>query len=124
MEVSSESNLTPWRLLRRETFLFWTPLTAIFTESRRLYRDVCIFLFLFFCIAPLLLSDENPLTIYADTRPKLVAGSAEGYTGHVDGKPRDARMNRPKALTVDDRGNIYVADTVNMVIRKISDTGK
>lgn len=33
-------------------------------------------------------------------------------------------MNRPKALTVDDRGNIYVADTMNMVIRKISDTGK
>lgn len=33
-------------------------------------------------------------------------------------------MNQPKGLTVDDRGNIYIADTMNMAIRKISDTGK
>lgn len=57
------------------------------------------------------------------TRPKLVTGSAEGYSGHVDGRLREARMNHPKGLTVDDRGNIYVADTLNMAIRKISDAG-
>ncbi|XP_058112228.1 uncharacterized protein LOC131255504 isoform X2 [Magnolia sinica] len=62
-----------------------------------------------------------PLSRYSKT--KLVAGSAEGYSGHVDGKPREARMNHPKGFTVDDRGNIYVADTMNMAIRKISDTG-
>ena len=33
-------------------------------------------------------------------------------------------MNQPKGLTVDDRGNIYIADTMNMAIRKISDAGK
>ena len=59
----------------------------------------------------------------ADSRPKLVAGSAEGYSGHVDGKHREARMNNPKGATVDDRGNIYVADTMNMAIRKISESG-
>ncbi|XP_024463679.1 uncharacterized protein LOC7471489 isoform X2 [Populus trichocarpa] len=59
----------------------------------------------------------------ADSRPKLVAGSHEGYSGHVDGKLREAKMNHPKGLTVDDRGNIYVADTMNMAIRKISDAG-
>ncbi|AES96211.1 NHL repeat protein [Medicago truncatula] len=53
-------------------------------------------------------------------RPKLVAGSAEGYSGHVDEKLREARMNHPKGITVDDRGNIYVADIINMAIRKIS----
>ncbi|KAK3033567.1 hypothetical protein RJ639_032415 [Escallonia herrerae] len=58
-----------------------------------------------------------------NSRPKLVAGSPEGYSGHVDGKPREARMNHPKGLTADDRGNIYVADTLNMAIRKISDSG-
>lgn len=57
------------------------------------------------------------------TRPRLVAGSADGYSGHVDGKLREARMNHPKGLTVDDRGNIYIADTDNMVIRKIGDAG-
>lgn len=59
-----------------------------------------------------------------DSRPKLVAGSPEGYYGHVDGRLRGARMNHPKGLAVDDRGNIYIADTMNMAIRKISDTGK
>lgn len=59
-----------------------------------------------------------------DSRPKLVAGSAEGYTGHVDGRSREARMNHPKGFTVDDKGNIYVADTMNKAIRKISETGK
>lgn len=32
-------------------------------------------------------------------------------------------MNHPKGLTVDDRGNVYIADTLNMAIRKISDSG-
>ncbi|XP_068642601.1 uncharacterized protein [Aristolochia californica] len=62
-----------------------------------------------------------PLSRYS--RPRLVAGSSEGYAGHVDGKPREARMNHPKSFTVDDRGNVYVADTINMAIRKISETG-
>ncbi|KAH1264370.1 hypothetical protein HKD37_01G000285 [Glycine soja] len=59
-----------------------------------------------------------------NSRPKLVAGSAEGYSGHVDGRFREARMNHPKGITVDNRGNIYVADIMNMAIRKISDSGK
>ncbi|XP_042445233.1 uncharacterized protein LOC122030137 isoform X1 [Zingiber officinale] len=62
-----------------------------------------------------------PLSRYS--RPKLVAGSPEGYVGYVDGRPREARLNHPKGITVDERGNIYVADTMNMAIRKISDTG-
>lgn len=33
-------------------------------------------------------------------------------------------MNHPKGMAVDDNGNIYVADTNNMAIRKISETGK
>ncbi|KAI3452405.1 hypothetical protein Pfo_009070 [Paulownia fortunei] len=64
---------------------------------------------------------STPLSRYS--RPKLLAGSAEGYTGHVDGRLRQARMNHPKGLAVDDSGNVYVADTMNMAIRKISDTG-
>lgn len=60
----------------------------------------------------------------ADSRPKLVAGSPEGNSGHVDGRPREARLNHPKGLTVDDKGNIYIADTANMAIRKIGDSGR
>ncbi|KAI3467498.1 hypothetical protein Pfo_024161 [Paulownia fortunei] len=64
---------------------------------------------------------SSSLSLYS--RARLVSGSADGYSGHVDGKLREARMNHPKGLTVDDRGNIYIADTDNMAIRKISDTG-
>ncbi|GKB19818.1 putative six-bladed beta-propeller, TolB, partial [Tanacetum coccineum] len=48
---------------------------------------------------------------------------SDGYFGHVDGRLREAKMNHPKGLTVDDKGNIYVADTNNMAIRKINDIG-
>ncbi|KAG9135936.1 hypothetical protein Leryth_021180 [Lithospermum erythrorhizon] len=64
---------------------------------------------------------SSSLSLYS--RPKLVAGSAEGFSGHIDGRTREAMMNHPKGLTVDDRGNIYIADTDNMAIRKISDSG-
>ncbi|PQM36805.1 uncharacterized protein Pyn_22907 [Prunus yedoensis var. nudiflora] len=64
---------------------------------------------------------SSALSLYS--RPKLVAGSPEGYSGHVDGRTREARLNHPKGLTVDDSGNIYIADTMNMAIRKISDAG-
>ncbi|XP_068326558.1 uncharacterized protein [Pyrus communis] len=64
---------------------------------------------------------SSSLSLYS--RPKLVAGSSDGHPGHVDGRTREARMNHPKGLTVDDSGNIYVADTMNMAIRKISNAG-
>ncbi|CAA0814154.1 NHL domain-containing protein [Striga hermonthica] len=64
---------------------------------------------------------SSSLSLYS--RPRLVSGSPDGYAGHVDGRLREARLNHPKGVTVDDRGNIYIADTDNMAIRKISDTG-
>jgi hypothetical protein len=59
----------------------------------------------------------------ADSRPKLVVGSPEGFPGTIDGKLREARMNHPKGFIVDDKGNIYVADAMNMAIRKNSTCG-
>ncbi|GAV60700.1 NHL domain-containing protein [Cephalotus follicularis] len=62
-----------------------------------------------------------PLSQYS--RGRLVAGSFQGYSGHVDGKPSEARFNHPKGVTMDDKGNVYVADTLNLAIRKIGDAG-
>ncbi|XP_043699589.1 uncharacterized protein LOC122650280 isoform X2 [Telopea speciosissima] len=62
-----------------------------------------------------------PLSQYS--RARLVAGSFKGYSGHVDGKPSDARFNHPKGVTMDDKGNVYVADTSNLAIRKIGEAG-
>ncbi|KAL0857541.1 hypothetical protein Bca101_062695 [Brassica carinata] len=62
-----------------------------------------------------------PLSHYS--RGRLVAGSFQGKTGHADGKPSEARFNHPRGVTMDDKGNLYVADTLNLAIRKISDSG-
>ena len=47
-----------------------------------------------------------------------------GYAGSTDGKGNDARFLNPQGLAVDGARNIYVADTGNSVIRKITPTGK
>ncbi|XP_058095498.1 uncharacterized protein LOC131240953 [Magnolia sinica] len=62
-----------------------------------------------------------PLSQYS--RARLVAGSFQGHSGHVDGRPSDARFNHPKGVTMDDKGNVYVADTLNLAIRKIGEAG-
>ena len=52
----------------------------------------------------------------------VLAGSAES-PGFVDGSGSAARFKGPGALTVDELGNVYVADTGNHLVRKISATG-
>jgi predicted NAD/FAD-binding protein len=43
--------------------------------------------------------------------------------GAIDGSGSLALFNQPVGLTVDSAGSIYVADTVNCTIRKVSSTG-
>lgn len=43
--------------------------------------------------------------------------------GAVDGKGADARFNSPQAVGLDSRGYLYVADTDNNIIRKITHGG-
>jgi streptogramin lyase len=52
-----------------------------------------------------------------------VAG-AKGVCGSDDGPAASARFCEPHALAVDDQGNLFVADTKNSTIRKISATGQ
>ncbi len=51
-----------------------------------------------------------------------LAGAA-GQSGATDGLPATARFNNPQAVTIDARGNIYVADGQNYTIRKITPDG-
>ncbi|MGN4155834.1 NHL repeat-containing protein, partial [Burkholderia gladioli] len=52
-----------------------------------------------------------------------LAGSSTGASGSADGTGSAARFNSPRGVTVDGSGNVYVADTLNSTIRKISSTG-
>jgi len=50
------------------------------------------------------------------------AGSA-GLEGSIDGTGNAARFNLPRGVTVDGSDNVYVADTFNHTIRKITPAG-
>lgn len=51
-----------------------------------------------------------------------VAGST-GFSGTNDGQGIDARFNAPKGIAVDTNGNLFVADTGNHTVRKITPDG-
>jgi hypothetical protein len=52
-----------------------------------------------------------------------LAGDLTGASGSTDGTGAAARFNDPQALTVDGDGNVYVADTDNHTIRRITPAG-
>jgi gliding motility-associated-like protein len=49
--------------------------------------------------------------------------AGDGMAGNVNGPGKQARFNGPAYLAVDPAGNIYVADTKNFQVRKISPNG-
>jgi len=51
-----------------------------------------------------------------------LAGSA-GFSGSADGNGTSAQFAQPSALALDSAGNIYVADTFNSTIRKVTPGG-
>ena len=71
------------------------------------------------------LADTGNSTIRKITPANLVTTLAglPGVAGIKDGSGSDAWFNQPKALTVDPSGNLFVADTGNAAIRKVTPAG-
>ncbi len=56
-------------------------------------------------------------------RTMTVLAGGSGSAGYVDGTGTSARFNFPGSLDVDSAGNVYVADSNNHVLRKITPAG-
>jgi hypothetical protein len=70
-------------------------------------------------------ADTNNNTIRKITPAGVVttlAGTA-GQAGSADGTGAAARFNQPQSVAVDGAGNVYVADTQNHTIRKVTPAG-
>lgn len=66
---------------------------------------------------------NGPATFYVDNIRFLGPLGNNGNAGSADGTGRHARFNSPKGITVDSTGNVYVADTSNSTIRKLTPIG-
>jgi sugar lactone lactonase YvrE len=71
----------------------------------------------------LYIADTNNHRIRVVTRDGVVTTLAGSAPGYADGRIQNAKFSMPFALTVDQKGNIYVSDTGNHCIRKISIDG-
>ncbi len=60
--------------------------------------------------------------ITPDLQVSTLAGLA-GASGRADGERQEARFSRPAGIAVDAAGNIFVADSLNSTIRRISSAG-
>lgn len=58
-----------------------------------------------------------------DPQGEVTTVAGTGVVGHVDGRADEARFNEPRDVAVAPDGTIYVADTGNHVIRKITPDG-
>ncbi|MFV0520225.1 MAG: S-layer homology domain-containing protein [Lachnospirales bacterium] len=66
-------------------------------------------------------STNNTIRAYDENRVYTLGGKIE--SGYKNGKLSEALFNRPMGMAEDSKGNIYVADTLNHVIRKIDVNG-
>lgn len=68
-------------------------------------------------------SDSENHVVRKIVNDKVYTAAGNGVAGFKDGKFGEAQFNSPAGLAVDADDNIYVADSVNNVIRKITPDG-
>ncbi len=63
-----------------------------------------------------------PVALAASPGISLLAGGLGG-SGNVDGTGTAGRLSSPLGIVVDSTGNLYVADTSNQLVRKVTPAG-
>src|SRR5436190_6705279 len=84
--------------------------------SSHLFRLVCLFGSLAFAS-----SHASAQSIFTPYEFNVLAGN--GYIGSGDGNGFGAQFYSPQGVALDRAGNIYVADTENHTLRKVSPSG-
>lgn len=68
------------------------------------------------------ISDGNAIRVIGRKFIPVVETLSSDQTGFNDGKLRRAKFDRPSGLTLDDKGNLFVADSDNQLIRVFTGT--
>jgi sugar lactone lactonase YvrE len=103
--------------VRRVLKIIWLPacLTVIVFVSWMLWRER----------SPVV--TPPPMPVPAVARPAALKTTALagqiGFGGYADGAGNQAQFRLPNSVAVDPAGNVYVADTANNIIRKITPDG-
>lgn len=68
-------------------------------------------------------SDTDNNAVRKLTNGKVYTAAGNGKAGYKEGKFGETELNAPAGLAIDASNNVYVADTLNHVIRKITPEG-
>lgn len=68
-------------------------------------------------------SNHTVRSITPDNTVRTLAGYP-GRAGNENGSGAAARFRSPQAVTVDDQGNLFVADTDNRILRRVTEAGE
>lgn len=69
-------------------------------------------------------ADTDNHVIRSIKNGKVYTFAGDGKAGYEDGRGIKARFNTPSGIAIDKDNNLYIADTLNHVIRKISTEGE
>lgn len=69
------------------------------------------------------ISDTDNHVIRKIKNGEVYTLAGTGVAGYKDGQPNTAQFNAPGGLAIDSNDNVYVADTLNHVIRKVTPEG-
>nr|WP_297918853.1 cadherin domain-containing protein [uncultured Allomuricauda sp.] len=68
--------------------------------------------------------EPGPTIFGSPSYIESVLAGQRGTSGYVDDTGADARLNAPRGMDIDSNGNIYVADTGNSTVRRITPSGE
>jgi sugar lactone lactonase YvrE len=71
----------------------------------------------------LYISDASNHVVRKLSGERVITVGGNGHEGYANGKQGDVRFNYPTGLAIDGADNVYVADTLNGVIRRITPDG-